>query len=485
MWVEDLANALGLQITPALGGGTNYAFGGAKTGQDVQALFQRDIGSAIPSLRSQVTAYRTTLLDPTLSDPTRSKQAPADALYVVWGGANDLRETVQEGTQGSPPMQIASDAVDNIVSVIRQLQSAGAIYFLVPNLPDLGLTPQNVAFGPAAAQLGTALSMAFNNTLESALQNLENTFPVQIARLDISAHFQEVTANPQNFGVANVTGACLSGDPFAPGTVCANPDSYIFWDAIGHPTAVAQALIADFAFMALPPLVATARANNPEDSIRVSLPLQAQPVLQVRLGTTNERVQLSRCTILLAQQQGDATRIKNLKATLFNDTNGNGVVDAGEPALATQQVQGPVDMLTLDITPPLDLLPQTVTQLLVTLDINSLATVASIEPASSLPGPRTASTWPGWAVALLAALGSIGMRGRRAPSQRLSWIIMCLVGGWCLVLMSCQSSDHAENSTLAFTVSVPVAGLSATGSTSGSLTEPVAIIHGATISIAP
>src|SRR5262249_5571850 len=144
----------------------------------------------------------------------------------------------------------------------------------------------------------------------------------------------------------------------------------------------AQALIADFAFTVLPPLVATAGANNPQNSIRVSLPLQAQPVLQVRLGTTNERVQLSRCTILLAQQQGDATRIKNLKATLFNDTNATGVVDAGEPALATQQVQGPADTLTLDITQPLDLLPQTVTQLLVTLEINSPATVASIEPAA-------------------------------------------------------------------------------------------------------
>ena len=106
-------------------------------------------------------------------------------------------------------------------------------------------------------QLGTALSTAFNSALELALQQLETTLPVQIARLNIATHFQEVTANPQQFGVANVTEACLSGDPFAPGTVCANPDSYIFWDAIGHPTAVAQALIADFALPALPPLVAT------------------------------------------------------------------------------------------------------------------------------------------------------------------------------------------------------------------------------------
>ena len=83
-------------------------------------------------------------------------------------------------------------------------------------------------------QLGTALSTEFNRALEPALQQLETAFPVQIARLDIATHFQEVTANPSQFGVTNVTDACFSGDPFTPGAVCANPDGYIFWDAIGH-----------------------------------------------------------------------------------------------------------------------------------------------------------------------------------------------------------------------------------------------------------
>jgi outer membrane lipase/esterase len=485
MWVEHLANALGLQITPSLDGGTNFAFGGAKTGQDLNDFFQHDIGVVIPSLRSQVAAYRATLADPTLSNPTRVKRAPADALYIVWGGANDLRDTVQKGAPGATPASIASDAVDNIAAVIRELQSAGAIYFLVPNLPDLGRTPQHVALGPAAAQLGTALSTAFNNALESTLQNLERTFPVHLARLDIAAHFQEVTANPQHFGVANVTDTCLSGDPFAPGTVCANPDSFLFLDAIGHPTAVAQALIADFAFMVLPALVATAGANNPQDALHVSLPLQAQPVLQVRLGTTAARVRLSQCTVALAQQQGDTTRVQTVQVTLFKDTNANGAVDAGEAVVATRQVQGLVDTLTLDITPPLDLLPNTVTHLLVTLEINRPLTAASAAPAAGLPGLRTVSSWPGWSVALLAALGSIGMLGRRAPSQYLSWILVGLVGGGCLVLMSCNSSDHAANNALAFTVSMPVAGLSATGAMSEPLTQPVATIQGATISVAP
>jgi len=487
MWVEHLANAVGLQISPSLDGGTNFAFGGATTGQDLSNIFQRDLGVVIPSLRTQVTAYRLTLADPTLSDPTRVRQAPVDALYIVWGGANDLREAVQKGTAGAIPASVASDAVNNIATIIRELQSAGAIYFLVPNLPDLGRTPQHVAVGSAAVQLGTALSTAFNSALESTLQQLESTLPVHIARLDVARHFQEVTTNPQNFGVTNVTEACLSGDPFDPGTVCANPERYIFWDAIGHPTAVAQDLIADFAFMVLPPLVATTGVNNRQDEIRISLPLEAQPVLQVRLGTPTQRVRLSQYTIALINQQGDAARLQTVQATLINDSNANGTVDAGEAVIATRQVQGPVDTLTLDISPPLDLLPNAVTNLLVTLTINSTRAVSAV-PVAGQPGLRLAFSWPAWSVALLA-LASIGLLGRRAPSQCLSWLLVGLVGGGCLVLMSCNSSDHdnaaASASALKFTVSMPVAGLSATGAMSEPLTQPVVAIQGTTLSIVP
>ena len=487
MWVEHLANALGLQTTPSLDGGTNFAFGGATTGQDLHRIFEHDSGVLIPSLRTQVATYRLTLADPTLTDPTHMKRAPADALYIVWGGANDLRNVVQQGTAGATPASIASTAVDNISAVIRELQSAGAIYFLVPNLPDLGRAPQQVAHGPEAMQLATALSIAFNNALENTLQNLERTFPVDIARLDIAAHFQELIANPQNFGLANVTDTCLSGDISAPGTVCANPDSYIFWDAIGHPTAVAQALVANFAFMALPPLVATADAKNPQDEIHVSLPLAAQPVLQVRLGTTGERVRLSQCTITLTKPQGDTSRVQTVQATLVNDTNANGTVDDGEAVVATSQVQGLPDTLTVNISPALELLPNTVTHLLVTLAINSTPTAASATPAAGLPGLRLASSWPVWPVAFLITLGSIGVLRRRAPSQCLVWLLIGLVGGGCLVLISCHSSEHenATNSALTFTVSMPVAGLSATGAMSEPLPQPVAALQGAMLSIAP
>ena len=165
-------------------------------------------------------------------------------------------------------------------------------------------------------------------------------------------------------------------------------------------------------------------------------------MLQVRLGTTDEEVRLTHCAISLTGQQGEATGVRTLKATVVQDTNANGAVDAGEAVLATRQVQGLVDTLTLEFNPPLALPPQTVTQLLVTLDINSPASVASATLATGFPGVRTASALPVWSVAFLMALGSIGRRGRRASSRRRSQSLGCLVLGCCLLLTSCSSSDH-------------------------------------------
>ena len=493
MWIEALGEALGLEVTSSTAGGTNFAFGGAKTGQDGQDFLQRDLGILIPSLRSQVTLFRlATLFSPTFLDPLHFDRAPADALYVVWGGANDLREMVLEGTQGATPASIADGVVGNLLAVIRQLQDDGAVYFLIPNLPDLGRTPQFVALGPAAIQLATELSTAFNVALAVALDNLENTRPVHIARLDILAYLDAITADPERFGLTNVAEACLDGDPFDGGTACTDPDAYLFWDAIGHPTATTQALIADVAFLALPPLVTTADAHNTADSIRLSSPVHAQPVLHVRLGTTNQRVRLSRFTVFLAPQQGDATGVKTLQATLLNDINANGAVDAGEAILATRAVQGMASSLTLEMLPALDLLPNTVTHLLLTLDINDAMVLSSAVSAAGLPGRHTLPVGAGRHLALIvvfAGLGILGLRGRYAPSPQLSRFIVGFVVVWCLVLISCNvslpSSETTEQNALVFTVSLPASGLAAEGGMSGALNEPVLPIAGATISLAP
>ena len=56
-----------------------------------------------------------------------------NALFFVWGGANDLAI--------DPSVATAGDAINNLATIINMLYSSGARQFLVPNLPDLSLTP--------------------------------------------------------------------------------------------------------------------------------------------------------------------------------------------------------------------------------------------------------------------------------------------------------------------------------------------------------
>src|SRR5687767_11267998 len=84
VWSEYLADYYGTDAstawgatgaTPTPGTGTNYAVGGARVGQDTVG----GLGYT-PSLATQVNAYLT----------ANGGQADANALYSVWGGANDL-----------------------------------------------------------------------------------------------------------------------------------------------------------------------------------------------------------------------------------------------------------------------------------------------------------------------------------------------------------------------------------------------------------
>lgn len=117
VWIEHLARGLGLGLAPARFGGFNYAVGGARTH-----------GGAF-SLREQVQLFIATR-DSGRPDP--------ETLYVVFGGSNDLRALVgvEDKTAG------ADAAVAEVGSMLRTLIAAGARQLLVPNLPDVGRTPE-------------------------------------------------------------------------------------------------------------------------------------------------------------------------------------------------------------------------------------------------------------------------------------------------------------------------------------------------------
>ncbi|HWG66237.1 MAG TPA: autotransporter outer membrane beta-barrel domain-containing protein, partial [Rhodanobacteraceae bacterium] len=214
--VENVADYFGMPMTPALAGGTDFAFGGA-------GLVNNSPGtpSSAPVLPAQLGMYL----------QATGGQADPNALYAVWGGANDIfygatsaaagataqqliqqtiQQTVQQAIAGNvipnDPTAIAAytaqitpvvtqqvtaqvEAAAGVTSLmtpdqvqaniqqaaatelgmIDQLGKAGARYVMVFNLPNIGATPEAMAQGATASAQLTGLTLTFNNTLNTGL----------------------------------------------------------------------------------------------------------------------------------------------------------------------------------------------------------------------------------------------------------------------------------------------------------------------------
>jgi phospholipase/lecithinase/hemolysin len=168
--------------------------------------------------------------------------ADANALYMVWAGANDF-------VAGSTDYTLA---VNNVKYTVQTLAAAGAQHILVPNLPDLALTPSYP--GSSSAH---DFTLGFNSLLASTLASLNSSLGAHIVGFDTYSLFNQVLANPSAFGFTNVSDACYTGSYiFGGGTECANPSDYLFWDDF-HPTAAAHQILADQMVAAVVPEPAT------------------------------------------------------------------------------------------------------------------------------------------------------------------------------------------------------------------------------------
>lgn len=283
LWIEVFAERMGLVVPkPSLAGGTNYAYGGARTG-DGNRDGKPDIGMQINQFLEK-----------------SGGRIAKNQLLVVSGGCNDF-------LRGNP-MQ----TVPNLVDHITELAKAGGKTFLVSNFPPLGRLPvftheipimveasvleclecsvdpeiqkylesklgprvanylkkwiptakdylpsiKNYLPGVAqevAKRLGvyaggnvslddvggallggaTAVSGMYNNYLELALNDLERSLKVKIYRLDFNRVFLDLSENPGKYGILHVKVPALDAETheLAAGV---NPDDYMFFDGL-HP----------------------------------------------------------------------------------------------------------------------------------------------------------------------------------------------------------------------------------------------------------
>nr|WP_294556093.1 SGNH/GDSL hydrolase family protein [uncultured Rhodopila sp.] len=228
-WVQDLSQNLGLGAErPSLAGGNDYAFGGATTG------YAASNNPAVPSLLQQINMFNS----------VHGSSAPSTALYSVWIGANDLGNIL---AGSSTPVSDAEGAAAVETAAISTLAAEGAKNFVVPLVPNLGLTPESTAAGGAA----TALSQVYDATLATGLQNLAATDGISVTIVDTYSLLDGAIADPSGYGFADVTDPCYTGPYTGGGSVCTNPGGYLFWDGL-HPTAAGHAIIAAEAEYDLP-----------------------------------------------------------------------------------------------------------------------------------------------------------------------------------------------------------------------------------------
>lgn len=284
LYDEILAAHLGENLQPSDLGGSNYAQGGAV---------------AVPKLdpdlntQDQLAAYL----------QSTGGRADSNGLYIHWVGANDIAAAV---TNPLTARETISNSAISTASQVKTLLDAGAGAVIVPNVPQLGLTPYMVqivlstlgtsamvaafqsldnaetpddaarqqavkeAFTAAAGQISgipavrdvlaqqlydawqtlstqvTALSDGYNQQEEAQLAALKGN----IVRVDIAGLFSEVVANPVRYGLTNTIGiACPVGTS---ADECRSSDAgfssaqdYLFADRL-HPSPAVHAMLADY-----------------------------------------------------------------------------------------------------------------------------------------------------------------------------------------------------------------------------------------------
>ena len=239
-WIDDFAATLGLgPVRPSVAGGNDYAFGGAVTSTAVPGA-----STAVPNIVQQVGLF-------TLAT---GGIAPSTGLYTFWIGANDVYTAIADilaGTLGVAQAQADVQAAAQIAaSALGTLAVEGAAHFVVPLVPDLGLTPEVTDF-PALSPVATALSQTFNTALVAAIGAQTAGEGVDVHYLDTFSLLDAVVAHPAAFGFSDVSHRCYVGTLSGGGTVCATPNTYLFWDS-EHPTAAADRIIAADAAAVLP-----------------------------------------------------------------------------------------------------------------------------------------------------------------------------------------------------------------------------------------
>ena len=222
-WHEQLEKTfLGLAVAKnSLDGGTDYAFGGATTKDGTQD--RTIINNPFPFGGGDFTITIDNM-GKQINDYLASHAADPNALYILWGGGNDLFDDFSA--------QNVTNTATRVGMLMIRLANAGARNFLVPNVPPLGAVPNSFGDPNRVAGLDQA-SASYRTQLSSAVGSVVRGFAgngitIHLYNLDVWLGLIRVLGQPAKYNFVNTIDS-------AQGASGVNPDQYLFWDDI-HPT---------------------------------------------------------------------------------------------------------------------------------------------------------------------------------------------------------------------------------------------------------
>ncbi|MGB3535274.1 MAG: SGNH/GDSL hydrolase family protein [Microcoleaceae cyanobacterium] len=139
--------------------------------------------------------------------------------------------------------------VNNLVTAVEQLYNVGGRNIVLPNLADIGKTPQALSpDAPIASEALTTVTDIHNDLLKTAWSQLHQSLPeLNLIAVDTNHLFDQILNFPSALGFTNTTEACLDPITLLP---CDAPQTHVFWDII-HPTNATDEILADYAIASI------------------------------------------------------------------------------------------------------------------------------------------------------------------------------------------------------------------------------------------
>jgi len=236
VWIEYLANTLALPTPKAsLAGGFNYAYGGARSGYGISddicctgvftcCTYSRGIdGHGLFSGNQTV-------------DYLSNHKPNANTLVVIWIGANDIFAQCPIAT-----------SMANIAVQVSLLIANGAKYFLILNMPDLGIAP--VYHGTPFQNIATGAALLFNAGLTTTISVLKANYSgVTFYTPDLFALSSDISFI-QERGALDINHCALSltnpNNASSPIIISSNVSIVAWWDR-DHPHTNLHRAISDY-----------------------------------------------------------------------------------------------------------------------------------------------------------------------------------------------------------------------------------------------